>query len=75
MARSAADIQADLDVAYAARREAMKVAAYSHGSANGASRSAQRQSLKDLNETIKDLESQLATATNGGIRVRGITPA
>lgn len=75
MARSAADIQADLDAAYAARREAMKVAGYSYGSANGASRSAQRQSLKDLNETIKQLETELANVTRGGIRVRGITPA
>lgn len=57
MARPVSEIQADLDVAYAARRKALEAEAYSQNSGQG-SLSVTR-SLQHINETIKQLESEL----------------
>lgn len=65
-ARTAADVEADLVAAYAARRKCLDGQAWTY---NG--RSVTRANLADLNKTILGLESELRRLTYGGIRVRG----
>lgn len=65
MARSATDIQADLDAAYASRRIAMDAQQYSLDTGQGR-QSVQRADLAEINKTIKALEAELAEANDGG---------
>ena len=59
--RSAADIQADLDVAYAARRTAMSAQSYSIDSGQG-KQTVERASLSDIQKMIRDLQAELEQA-------------
>lgn len=65
MARSVAEIQADLDAAYAARRAALN-GSYSLDTGQG-KQSVTRPPLKDLQTAIDNLQDELdaATAFNG----------
>jgi len=62
VARSATDIQIDLDAAYAARREAMKPG-YSLDTGQG-HQSVTPANLSEINKTIKYLEAELASASD-----------
>lgn len=66
MARSATDIQTDLDAAYEARRTAMSAQSYSLDTGQG-KQTVQRASLAELNATIRALEQELEDATEPGI--------
>ena len=61
MARTTSDIQADLTAAYESRRVALTAQSYSMNSGQG-SQSVQRASLKEINETIKQLTQELDEA-------------
>ena len=64
MSRPVADIQADLAVAYAGRRAAMRAEEYSTDS--GQSRTSAKRNLPNINATIRILEDELADATDSG---------
>lgn len=63
MARSVTDIQADLDAAYLARRTAFQAQSYSLDTGQGR-HSVTRVDLKALSQEIKNLEAELAGATD-----------
>jgi hypothetical protein len=70
--RSAADIEADLTVAYASRRAAMQVASYNAGDV-----SKTNQTLKELTQVIRDLTDEMnlvnvASGSGGGIFAAGV---
>lgn len=64
MSRPVADIQADLDIAYQARRNALKVEEYSTDSGQG--RTSAKRNLPNIEATIRILESELADASDTG---------
>jgi len=68
MARSATEVQLDLDAFYTLRRTAATnggIAEYSIDSGQGR-QSTKRYSLKEINDTIRQLESELLEATTDG---------
>lgn len=65
MARSASDIQVDLDAAYLARRTAMAAQSYTLDTGQGR-QVVQRANLSDINDTIRNLETELEDATDQG---------
>jgi hypothetical protein len=65
MPRSATDIQADLDAAYTARRTAMQAQSYSLDTGQG-KQLVTRADLSSINDTIRQLESELEDATGAG---------
>ena len=65
MARTAADIQADLDAAYAARRTALTAQEYRLDTGQGR-QEVKRANLAEINKLIRDLENELETAQNQG---------
>lgn len=69
MARDAAAIQADLDLAYTARRAALQGGeGYSIDSGQG--RQSVQRPLSSINATIRELEAELLEATTDGAPVR-----
>jgi hypothetical protein len=64
VSRAVADIQADLTAAYAARRKAMD--AKSYGVNTGQGQITVTRDLKELNATIRELESELGEANGTG---------
>lgn len=64
MSRPVADIQADLEIAYAARRKALQVEEYSTDSGQG--RTSAKRNLPNIEATISILESELADADGSG---------
>lgn len=60
MSRPVADIDADLAVAYAARRKALEVEEYSTDSGQG--RTSAKRSLSNINATIRALEDEREAA-------------
>lgn len=65
MARSIADIQADLDAAYASRRAALQAQNYSLDSGQG-KQQVQRADLGKIDDTIRMLQSELEDADGIG---------
>lgn len=70
MARSATDIQADLDAAYAARRAALTAQSYSMDTGQGRQQ-ATRANLDQIQILIADLEGELAEATGSEPLITG----
>lgn len=58
MARSATEIQADLDAAYVSRRSTLQSQSYSLDSGQG-KQAVTRADLSSINKTIKELEAEL----------------
>ncbi len=67
MSRSATDIQLDLDTFHALRRTCgtTGIAEYTVESGQGR-QSTKRYTLKEINDTIRQLEAELLDATNDG---------
>lgn len=65
MARSATDIQLDLDAAYASRRKTLQAQGYQIDSGQGSQR-VERAKLAEINATINSLEAELESANDGG---------
>jgi len=65
MSRDPAKIQADLDAAYASRLTAMQAQSYSLDTGQGR-QVVQRANLSDINDTIRNLETELEDATDQG---------
>lgn len=70
VARSATDIQADLDAAYAARRAAYKAQSYSLDTGQGRQQ-VTRVDLRALDESIMSLEEELEDAQGPGTLITG----
>ena len=66
MARSVAEIQADLTAAYASRTAAMSAQSYTLDTGQGR-QTVERASLSDINKTIRELTQELEDATEPGI--------
>jgi hypothetical protein len=64
MARSYADVQAELTAAYSARRAALLGQSYSLDTGQGR-QTVTRANLTEINRTIQGLEAELDEATNG----------
>jgi hypothetical protein len=64
MARSYADVQADLTIFYAARRTVALGASYSLDTGQGR-QTVTRANLTEINRTIQGLEAELDEVTNG----------
>jgi hypothetical protein len=69
--RTSAEIQADLDAAYAARRTALFAQSYSLDTGQGRQQ-VQRANLSDINKLIRDLENELETAQSDAAGNSGI---
>jgi len=65
VARSATDIQADLDAAYQSRRNTLVALSYRTDTGQG-SQQVQRSELASIQRVIADLESELEEAQNTG---------
>lgn len=65
MPRSVADIQADLDAAYASRRTALQAQSYSLDTGQG-KQLVNRADLSSIQDTIRQLECELEDATGTG---------
>lgn len=65
MPRSVADIQSDLDAAYASRRTAMQAQSYSLDTGQG-KQLVNRADLSSIQDTIRQLEGELEDATGTG---------
>lgn len=70
MARSATDIQADLDAAYAARRAALTAQSYSMDTGQGRQQ-VTRVDLDKITAMIADLEGEMAEATGQDMLITG----
>lgn len=66
MARSITDIQADLTAAYAARRAAL-TDPEEFSLDTGQGRMSGKRSLPNIEQTIRNLEAELASAESGGV--------
>ncbi len=64
MARAVAEIQADLDAAYAARRAALLGQSYTLDTGQGR-QTVTRANLTEINRTIQTLETEMAEAVDG----------
>lgn len=67
MSRAVTDIQADLTIAYSARKKALEAESYTQDSGQG--RITVTRSLENINRTIRTLEDELENAVDpyGGI--------
>lgn len=67
MSRAVAEIQAELAIAYAARKKALEAESYTQDSGQG--RITVTRSLDNINRTIRTLEDELETAVDpsGGL--------
>ena len=68
MARTVAEIQLDLDAAYAARRSALQAQSYTLDTGQGRQQ-VERANLTEIKKQIRELEAELEAATDpeGGL--------